>query len=604
MTYLNKPIQVLLRNKLRWTAVSILLATSFAAAYLALIRVRNEQIRNDQLVSNTVVEMLHKPLQISNTGEIEHVLNAINNDVNYFAVVTKHNDYILSDYVLLSLFKDSVDKLLNSEECSRLQNHQTTYLDKKWLISCSKIFDVDEVTTDRKLMGYLLSARQETDLNIFIVQFLFLLSLFSSILILSFFLFRRAVSGLIVEPLDHLVSDIQKFEKSNHTDISWSVRDKIQVPLEIKEISTAFDSLLKALRLHTENEKKNEMNLAMIQIASQISHDIRSPLAALRAVKDSSLTTLSSDQNRLLANSIDRITDIANTILPKKSEMRNIVEIENCFIWSLVDQIVSEKRVQHQDKSDLSIHFSYEGSVFSLNAMCNSTEFMRSISNIIDNAIEAKILEKQLNIKLKIMECEKTVVVSISDNGKGISQENVARVVEQGFTHGKINGSGLGLYQVEKAMQKVGGKLIVTSELNIGTTVTIELRKSDCPPWLVKDLQIENQEEIILLDDEEYVFQIIKDKFKSYGKPMNYLKFTNDFRNKVKTMPNQKSIFFVDHDLKQDISGLDLIRELNIEDNSILLTGNYDDVRVQQESSKLGVKILPKSLIHEVLVIS
>ncbi len=107
---------------------------------------------------------------------------------------------------------------------------------------------------------------------------------------------------------------------------------------------------------------------------------------------------------------------------------------------------------------------------------------------------------------------------------------------------------------------------------------------------------VSTYQSIVVLDDEEYVFSILKDKFDVYKKPVRYFKRIDDFERECITMNNV--FFFVDHDLKQKLNGIELIEKNNIQNRSVLLTGNYDDKTIQQKSTQSNIKILPKPLIH------
>jgi C4-dicarboxylate-specific signal transduction histidine kinase len=67
--------------------------------------------------------------------------------------------------------------------------------------------------------------------------------------------------------------------------------------------------------------------------------------------------------------------------------------------------------------------------------------------------------------------------VIISDNGCGISEENISRLFEPYFTS-KRNGMGLGLASTLNIIQSNKGSIDVKSELNIGTSFIITFRKS------------------------------------------------------------------------------------------------------------------------------
>ncbi len=66
------------------------------------------------------------------------------------------------------------------------------------------------------------------------------------------------------------------------------------------------------------------------------------------------------------------------------------------------------------------------------------------------------------------------LTISFSDNGKGILSENIKRIFELGFT--TTEGSGIGLYHVEKIVKGMQGRIAVESD-NKGTVFEIKFRR-------------------------------------------------------------------------------------------------------------------------------
>ncbi len=71
-----------------------------------------------------------------------------------------------------------------------------------------------------------------------------------------------------------------------------------------------------------------------------------------------------------------------------------------------------------------------------------------------------------------------SVVIQVIDNGSGIPTEKIGRIFEmfQRATD-RADGSGLGLYIVKKALEKIRGSIKVQSEIDSGTTFTITIPK-------------------------------------------------------------------------------------------------------------------------------
>ena len=103
------------------------------------------------------------------------------------------------------------------------------------------------------------------------------------------------------------------------------------------------------------------------------------------------------------------------------------------------------------------------------------TSLSRAFSNMIINALQAKretqdVLEINISGVIRI----DTVVITIRDNGKGMSQEVQERIFQPQFTT-KQSGSGLGLAITKQIIGQTGGKIWFESTSNQGTSFNIEL---------------------------------------------------------------------------------------------------------------------------------
>ena len=77
-------------------------------------------------------------------------------------------------------------------------------------------------------------------------------------------------------------------------------------------------------------------------------------------------------------------------------------------------------------------------------------------------------------IKIVGLKEDKTVQISIIDNGNGIPEELRERIFVPNFTT-KSSGTGLGLAFVKQAIENMGGNISYKTEINIGTTFYIVL---------------------------------------------------------------------------------------------------------------------------------
>ncbi len=107
----------------------------------------------------------------------------------------------------------------------------------------------------------------------------------------------------------------------------------------------------------------------------------------------------------------------------------------------------------------------------------NIEMFQVTIGNLIDNAIRYNKNAPQININLE--SGKDTLVINITDNGIGINKENLPQIFEKFYRipTGDIHeneGFGLGLYFVKNTIKQMNGKMRISSQINKGTTFTIE----------------------------------------------------------------------------------------------------------------------------------
>ena len=102
-------------------------------------------------------------------------------------------------------------------------------------------------------------------------------------------------------------------------------------------------------------------------------------------------------------------------------------------------------------------------------------QLVRVMNNLINNAIQAVPEEREPEIRIGMKKREDhTVLISVSDNGSGIPDEQKDKIFEPRFTT-KTKGMGLGLAMVKNIINGFGGEIWFETELGKGTTFYISL---------------------------------------------------------------------------------------------------------------------------------
>ena len=105
------------------------------------------------------------------------------------------------------------------------------------------------------------------------------------------------------------------------------------------------------------------------------------------------------------------------------------------------------------------------------------TELSRLFQNLIRNGLEAKAIdEEDVSVHVKVESSENEALVTVTDNGCGMSQEVCQQMQQGNFTTKGEKGTGLGFIICRRIVEAHDGTITVNSEEGIGTTITFSLK--------------------------------------------------------------------------------------------------------------------------------
>jgi len=367
---------------------------------------------------------------------------------------------------------------------------------------------------------------------------------------------------------------------------------------------------------HLLNEiARSQKTKAFEEMSAQISHDIRSPLAALEMLSGS-IAELPTEKRLVLKNSINRIRDISNSLLNRskvsltklqESAHEQIDFVENfeiSLLSPLIDSIVTEKRIQYRNHIDIRIEFEQTKDSYGLFSRIQPNEFKRVLSNLIDNAVEALPEHHgavEITLKSNSIHQDK-VELLVKDNGKGIPSTILPKLGIRGETYGKESGHGLGLSHAKEMIKANKGTIDLISEVDRGTTIIIKLPREPSPNWFVSEISLKKDQTVVVYDDDQSIHQIWKGRIEALpnhnSNNIRHFSDSNELRNFYgKNFSELDALFLMDYELSgMTETGLDIIENLGIQKNSILVTSWSEDTGVRERCKKLGVKLIPKSM--------
>lgn len=211
------------------------------------------------------------------------------------------------------------------------------------------------------------------------------------------------------------------------------------------------------------------------QFISTLSHDLRSPLAAVKLLADMILKDPSSIEKncKRIRTNIDRTDKMIRNLLDAnriKIGKELPLDISKCELISLINEACEDYRIKDNNKIQLC---SEDSEIF---GYWDRDALKRVFENLVSNAL--KYGKETTPINIVATTVKDHVIVKIHNEGNPIMPVDLPRIFDQfhrSSKHEGVKGWGLGLTLVKGIIEAHKGKVIVTSLAVEGTTFTIDI---------------------------------------------------------------------------------------------------------------------------------
>ena len=253
---------------------------------------------------------------------------------------------------------------------------------------------------------------------------------------------------------------------------------------EVAQLATAFNSMVSQLEEISAREHRMEQGRRALVTA--VSHDLRTPLASVRAMMESISDGIVSDR--------ETISRYVSTTL---AEVRGLTGLVNdLFELSQIDAGVLELRLEMASLDDLisdtlasmSVQAKQGGVMLTGSAedglrpvLMDSERIQRVLNNLVQNAIQNTSAGG--TVKLHAEDMGQKIRVAVADTGRGIPERDRERIFEWAYRpddyHAQSNpGTGLGLSIAKGIVEAHEGRIWLVSTEGKGTTFFFSLSKS------------------------------------------------------------------------------------------------------------------------------
>ncbi|MBS1747715.1 MAG: response regulator [Bacteroidetes bacterium] len=208
------------------------------------------------------------------------------------------------------------------------------------------------------------------------------------------------------------------------------------------------------------------------RLVRTLAHEVRNPINNINLACEHLLNTDTSEEHRLYLDIIHRNSNRINALINQllNSSRPSEMQKKKTVLQTLMDEIVASDKDSFNLKNiALTMDYPSKPIIIDLDA----EKITIALSNILINAAEA-IDHDGGKIKILLKKDNEHAIIEITDNGSGISEENIPRLFEPYYTS-KRNGIGLGLAATLNIIQSHNGSIEVISEMGKGTNFLITL---------------------------------------------------------------------------------------------------------------------------------
>lgn len=281
---------------------------------------------------------------------------------------------------------------------------------------------------------------------------------------------QRAIEDDLI-PLVQLETAVGRRDAHDLTPVSVSATTR-----DVQRLGQAVNDLLGRIAASVQAQREFSGNVA---------HELRTPLAGIRALTDYGLRQndpqVWREQLLAIAQSQARASHLVDQLLALAlaDEAHQTLEQKPVAL----DVLVSEAVLRFLPRADAAgVDLGARGVDHTVWAFANSALVEGILNNLIDNALRyGRALQGDAHITVSVVDAPQAVVLSVIDNGPGVTPEQLKQLTQrwvQGSAGEALKaGSGLGLAIVSEYVRLLGAKVSMQTESPHGLRVSVTLNK-------------------------------------------------------------------------------------------------------------------------------
>lgn len=227
-----------------------------------------------------------------------------------------------------------------------------------------------------------------------------------------------------------------------------------------------------------------ELDFAKTNFIANVSHELKTPISSIKISLDLLRNERVGPANDEQGTLLEGIGEDADRLLKITQELLNITQVESGQVKLNISEMAPADIVHYAlaanemqaESRNIRLLVDAAGVKAKVRADAEKTAWV--LTNLVSNAIRYSYDDSEIRIALA--EDEETVRIAVTDRGQGISPEHKDKIFDRYFrVPGSMKeGTGLGLAISREFMEAQDGTLVVESELGVGSTFVLGLRKN------------------------------------------------------------------------------------------------------------------------------
>ena len=391
---------------------------------------------------------------------------------NETSTINDFTEYFNSKNIIVSYIQDSEQKYTNSKininnnELYNVSEYEyksvITKIDNNYYLSISLNNNGNTIIYSKNI-NYIYKSRD---------QLIGICILTSFILIIIIIFVAYILAKTLTKPLNNINREVKKIANGDY-DISLTEgKDELGI------LSSNINIMSKEIK--TRNNELVSMVDSKQLFIDNLSHEMNTPLTSIYGYTEL-LEKANLDieqQNKAIMyikKETKRINEMYKKLLMLSYKENTDIEITNISIDKLYNDLYIELKSKLDEKN---INLVFNKDIDNIN--CDEMLISIAVSNLIRNAINCS--DNNTNIIINTYNKDNYSYISVKDNGIGISEENIKKIIEPFYRVDKVRsrsngGAGLGLSIVKRITEIHNGELLIESKINEGSTFIIKLPK-------------------------------------------------------------------------------------------------------------------------------